>query len=203
MGSTPHRAVCPTSTQTPIRSSYFWMASQTSKGEGQTLSSGPWLWMASLISNSLTSLSRTGSDSRVGLQTMVGMPASRAYSNALRSWDSSSVMLITPQLRGVMPASRNFSTTALRSLGGALERQVGVLDRDVIDADASDALDGGLQGQPAVAVRGHAHLQPQPGVGAGSGQPGATAGEARPDERRRRGGRGGEADESPARKRGE
>ena len=101
--------------QTPIRSSYFWMASQTSKGEGQTLSSGPWLWMASLMSNSLTSLSRADSESRVGLQTMVGMPASRAYSNALRSWDSSSVMPTTPQLSGVMPASWNCFTTALRS----------------------------------------------------------------------------------------
>ena len=51
--------------------------------------------------------------SRVGLQTMVGMPASRAYSNALRISASSSVMVMSPQLRGVMPASRNFCSDRL------------------------------------------------------------------------------------------
>ena len=50
----------------------------------------------------------------VGLQTMVGISASRAYSNALRISDSTSVMVMLPQLRGVIPASRNILATVLR-----------------------------------------------------------------------------------------
>src|SRR5258708_34781547 len=71
-GATPQRAVWPTSMQSPIRSSNDWIASQGSEGEGQTLSSDPWVGMASRLSYSLTLLSRTGNGWRVVLDTHVG-----------------------------------------------------------------------------------------------------------------------------------
>ena len=110
-------------------------------------------------------------------------------------------MLITPQLSGRDARVAELLDDRLALLGGALERQVGVLDRDVIDPDAADALDGGVQGQPAVAVGGHAHLQPQPGVGDGTGSLGVGRRGA-PHERGEGRGRGGEADETSAGKRG-
>src|SRR6266849_3996442 len=48
---------------------------------------------------------------------MVGTPRSRAYSKAARILLSSLGREITPQLSGVMPASRNFCPTAFRSAG--------------------------------------------------------------------------------------
>ena len=48
------RAAWPTSMQKPMRGSRSLMALSTSKGEGKNLSSGPWLWMAILMSYSLT-----------------------------------------------------------------------------------------------------------------------------------------------------
>ena len=46
--------------QRPMRGSRFLTAARTSKGDGKFLSSGPWLWMASLMLYSLTNFSRRG-----------------------------------------------------------------------------------------------------------------------------------------------
>ena len=48
-----------------------------------------------------------------GLQTIVGMPASLAYSKAGRMVASSLPGAMLPQLSGVIPASRNFFATGL------------------------------------------------------------------------------------------
>ena len=68
-----------------------------------------------MMSNSLTIRSRIGKVAGSGLQTIVGMPASLAYSNFSRIGASSLPGAMLPQLRGVIPASLNFLATAWRS----------------------------------------------------------------------------------------
>ena len=65
--SVPARTVCPTSMQQPMRGSMPLMSLRTSRGEGQSLSSGPWLWMARLMSYSLTNFSMRGRVSGDGI----------------------------------------------------------------------------------------------------------------------------------------
>jgi hypothetical protein len=50
----------------------FLTAARTSKGDGKFLSSGPWLWIASLMLYSLTNFSRRGRFWWVGAQTAMG-----------------------------------------------------------------------------------------------------------------------------------
>ena len=78
--------------QQPMRGSMFLTAFSTSRGECQSLSSGPWLWMASRMSYSFTNFSMRGRVSGVGSPaTMTEMPARLQYSNLLRMSASSSL----------------------------------------------------------------------------------------------------------------
>ena len=93
--------------QRPMRGSMFLTAARTSKGEGKFLSSGPWLWMASLMLYSFTNFSRRGRFWWVGAQTAMGMPAALRYSNLGRMSSSSSLSkVMLPAAVSLNPAAR-------------------------------------------------------------------------------------------------
>ena len=96
------------------------------------------------------------------LQTIVGTEISFAYSNAARA-DASSFIVMTPQLIGVIPASRNCCTTCFRSSAVLFKRQMHVLDRHVMQIDPLDAGNRLIQRQFSETVRRDADFQSLPG----------------------------------------
>jgi len=65
------------------------MAFSTSNGDGKFLSSGPWLWIATLMLYSLTNFSSRGRTAALGMPMISGMPAVLTYSNLARMSASS------------------------------------------------------------------------------------------------------------------
>ncbi len=106
--SAPARAAWPMSMHTPMRGSRLPIFARTSDGAGHQGSSVPWLWMAALMSNSLTIFSRRSRVSGAGEQTTSGIPAAFAYSKSLRMAASSGVFQVSvPPPMIVRPAASN------------------------------------------------------------------------------------------------
>src|ERR1035437_4603661 len=121
--SAPARSEWPRSMERLMRGSRFLMAVRTSKGDGKFLSSGPWLWMASLMLYSLTNLSRRGRFSCVGAQTAMGIPAALRDSN-LGRMSSSLAKVMLPAAVSLKPAAR----IGCGLVGNLIERRHGQVD---------------------------------------------------------------------------
>ncbi len=99
--------------------------------------------------------------------------------------------------QGGDPGILEFLGAGLALVLGALEREVGVLDRAVVEVDPLDRRDRLVGLQLGERVGGDPHLQAEPGVTRLVGRLEGRGGRGEPGERRQRGGRGSEPEEIP------
>ncbi len=103
-----------------MRASIVRTCFSTSYGEGKCLSSGPWLWIATLMSYCLANRSMRGRIGGSVVATMTGIPAAFAYSKYFRTPSSlSSSKVIVPPPTICRPEASISRRAAASSSGGS------------------------------------------------------------------------------------
>ena len=129
------------------------------------------------MSYSLTNFSIFGKVACVGAQTMIGIPASFAYSNLRRmSWSSSLEKETLPPPSMMNPASSRFLSRGFDLIWRGIERQMKFFDVDVGDEHAPEHRDGLLAREFAQGIGGDAQLEIVR-VWSGGGKAGAGSGQ--------------------------